>query len=85
MSAISSLSTTTLTDANEKENTNGDDTIHDEIDDIYKMVLIVYLVLWYCIYSNMSLAAKYCNLIKKQVLSFIRLVLGQIQVEMKTP
>ena len=44
MSAISSLSTTTLTDPNEKENTNGDDTIHDEIDDIYKMVLIFYLI-----------------------------------------
>ena len=40
MSAISSLSTTTLTDANEKENNNVDDTIHEEIDDIYKMVLI---------------------------------------------
>ena len=55
MSAISSLSTTTLTDTHEKENTNIDDTIHDEIDDIYKMVLIFYLYLRHFYFGSLVL------------------------------
>ena len=44
MSAISVISTTTLTDQNEKCD-DGDDNIHDEIDDIYKQVFNMMVLL----------------------------------------
>ena len=38
LSAISSMSNTTITDDDRKENNIGTDAIHDEIDDIYNLV-----------------------------------------------
>ena len=45
MSSISVISTTTLTDQNEKCNDGDDDNIHDEIDDIYKQVFNMMVLL----------------------------------------